>query len=71
MSKVYDWLCVNNFSLNRNQTKHIIFHFYQYPDNRTLQINLEVDGIHIDKETIFNFLEFHIHDTLSWKLYVD
>jgi len=49
----------------------MIFHFYQYPANRIPPINLELNDIHIDKETIFNFLGIHIDENISWKAHID
>ena len=54
LAKVYDWLAVNNLSLNIRKTKYVIFHAINKKIEGVIP-DLEINGIPLDKVNKFNF----------------
>ena len=68
LKKVYDWLKVNELSLDISKTKFIIFHIPQ--QNCTIPL-LYVDNTYIECVKKFNFLGIYFYQHMSWKYHIN
>ena len=64
---MYDWLTVNKLSLNISKTKFMIFH---HPNKRTIDIQIKINDIDIERVTDFCFLGLTINENLTWKTHI-
>jgi exonuclease III len=69
LNKIFQWLCVNELSLNINKTKYMVFHLPQKKLN--VIPNLSINNIDLERVSEFNFLGTTITETLSWKSHVN
>ena len=70
LAKVYDWRVVNKLSLNIWKTKYVIFHTI----NKRIEgviLDLEINGISLDKVKNLNFLGLQLNENMSWKPHID
>ena len=67
ISKIYDWLSVNKLSLNASKTKYMIFHNYQKTITENDIPRLAINGIPIERVTVFNFLGITINEYMNWQ----
>jgi hypothetical protein len=68
LKDVSDWLALNKLSLNINKTNYLIFH---RPRARNTVLNLQINGINLERVKNFNFLGININEHLSWKHHCD
>ena len=68
VSKVSEWLNVNELSLNIDKTKFMIFHTQ---NKHVPQLNLSINGVNIDKVESFNFLGITLDTHLNWNAHIN
>lgn len=71
LNKIYEWLCINELSLNISKTKYMIFHLPQKKIDDSNMPNLTIDNTDLERVTEFIFLGTTISETLSWKPHVN
>ena len=64
LKKINTCLKVNRLSLNLQRTKLMIFHRKQ---EHTQNINIVINGMHIERVESFNFLGITLTETLCWE----
>ena len=62
---VYDWLVINELSLNIEKTKYMIFHVMDKKINDQIP-EIKFDNISIEGVSNFNFLELTLNANISW-----
>ena len=63
LSKINNWFLVNKLSLNVSKTNYMIFHKkYNSPNN----MNLEINGLGINRVSNFKFLGLTINENITW-----
>ena len=68
IEKINTWLKVNRLSLNLQKTKLMIF----YRKHKHIQnINIVINGMHIERVESFNFLGITLTETLCWDNHVN
>ena len=68
IEKFNTWLKVNRLSLNLQKTKLMIFHRKQ---KHIQNINIVINGMHIERVESFNFLGITLTETLCWDNHVN
>ena len=68
IEKINTWLKVNRLSLNLQKTKLMIFHRKQ---KHMQNINIVINGMHIERVESFNFLGITLTETLFWDNHVN
>ena len=68
LSKVVEWLNINKLSLNKTNSKYMIFHV---PSKCIQPLSLKIDNIHIGKVEEFNFLGLTLDSNLNWKRHIE
>ena len=68
IEKINTWLKVNRLSLNLQKTKLMIFHRKQ---KHIQNINIVINGMHIERVESFNFLGITLTETLCWDNHVN
>ena len=66
--KVIEWLTINKLSLNKNKSKHMIFHM---PKKEVQHLTLKIDGVNIEKVEELHFLGLTMDTNLKWKKHTD
>ena len=69
LNKIFEWLCINELSLNINKTKYMVFHLPQKKLNALP--NLSINNIDLERVSEFNFLGTTITETLSLKSHLN
>ena len=67
---VYDWLAVNELSLDTKKTKYMIFHAMNKKIDDLIP-GIKIDDISIERVTNFNFLGLTLNESISWKPHID
>ena len=67
MKKVFKWLDVNKLCLNLSKSKFMLF---QMPQKRVPNLLFNIDRMHIEQVTEFNFLGLIIDSNLNWKAHL-
>ena len=70
LSKVNDWLQINNLSLNVLKTKYMIFHNRQKNIEKYMHLKLKINNVEIERTKSFNFLGIIINENLNWSDHV-
>ena len=68
LKKVFKWLDVNKLCLNLSKSKYMLF---QMPQKRVLNLLFNIDRMHIEQVTEFNFLGLIIDSNLNWKAHLN
>ena len=68
LKKIFKWLHVNKLCLNVTRSKFMIF---QMPQKKVPQLSFNVEGLHIDEVSEFNFLDLIIDANLNWKAHLN
>ena len=66
LSLVNDWLQINKLSLNVDKTKYMLFHNTQKKMSLYEHLNLQFNGVTIERTPHFNFLGIVINENLNW-----
>ena len=66
LTKLKRWFDINKLSLNLSKTKFMIFSNYKL-DN---QVNIQVDGVEIERVSENKFLGVIIDDKINWKSHI-
>ena len=69
LNKVYDWLCINKLSLNKQKTKFILFHGKNKHIEDKIPLIMLKDVI-ITRVKDFNFLGVTLNQNLNWDTYI-
>lgn len=70
LSKISDWLAVNQLSLNIDKTKYMLFHAIN-KDLSSFTQNILIDRNEIERVDAFKFLGLVLNQNVSWKDYTD
>ena len=62
--KVNEWLNINKLSLNKNNSKYMIFHM---PNKRVQSLTLKIDDINIERVDEKKCLGLTLDTNLNWK----
>ena len=65
---VFKWLDVNKLCLNLSKSKFMLF---QMPQKRFPNLLFNIDRMHIEQVTEFNFLGLIIDSNLNWKAHLN
>ena len=68
LKKIFKWLHVNKLCLNVTKSKFMIF---LMPQKKVPQLSFNVEGLHIDEVSEFNFLGLIIDANLNWKAHLN
>ena len=68
LKKVFKWLDVNKLCLNLSKSKFMLF---QMPQKRVPNLLFNIDRMHIEQVTEFNFLGLIIDSNLNWKAHLN
>ena len=68
LTKVADWLKLNNLSINIKKSKFMVFHM---PQKQVNIPNIEIENIKIEFADEFNFLGLTIHKHLKWDSHIN
>ena len=70
LSFISEWLNANKLSLNKDNTKYMIYHFSQR-DVSQLKLTLNLEGKQIQGICEFDFLGTTTQETLNWAPHTD
>ena len=70
LSKVYEWLAINELSLNVEKTKYMIFHTINKGISQ-IELDFYINDEKIERVNRFNFLCIVLDEKLSWKHHID
>ena len=70
LAKIFDWLAVNELSLNVKKTKFVVFHAIN-KDIEELVPDLQINNIAIERVENFNFLGLILNEHMFWKHHID
>ena len=68
LKKVFKWLDFNKLCLNFSKSK---FMFFQMPQKRVSNLLFNIDRMHIEQVSEFNFLGLIIDSNLNWKTHLN
>ena len=68
LHKINMWLKLNRLSLNIKKTKYMIFHTI---NKQIPELNIQIEGIDIERVSEFNFLGITLDDHLRWNKHID
>ena len=72
LSRLNDWFCANQLSLNTVKTKYVLFHKVKSRDNLPLVLPvLCINNAKIKRENSLKFLGVMIDENLIWKTHVE
>ena len=68
LSKISEWLSLNKLSLNVNKSKYIV---HKMTNKKVYNLQLNINGIAIEKVYDFNFLGLTLNENINWKNHIE
>ena len=68
LSKISEWLSLNRLSLNVKKSKYIV---HKMTNKKVNNLQLNINGIAIEKVYDFNFLGLTLNENINWKNHIE